>query len=63
MSVVSDKLADFPHLSETHVAVETMNRHLLLAALGNLVVTIGLAIYLSTHRKMEVTDVAEANEP
>ena len=49
--------------SETHTAVETMNRHLLLAALGILVVTIGLAIYLSTHRKMEVTDIAEANEP
>lgn len=49
--------------SETHTAVHTMNRHLLLAALGILVITIGLAIYLSTHRKMEVTDIAEANEP
>lgn len=47
-------------MSETHVAVHTMNRHLLLVALGILVVTVGLAIYLSTHRKMEVTDIAEA---
>ena len=50
-------------MSETHVAIHTMNRHLLLVALGILVVTIGLAIYLSTHRKMEVTDIAEAKEP
>lgn len=50
-------------MSETHVAVHTMNRHLLLVALGILVVTIGLAIYLSTHRKMEVTDIAEAKKP
>jgi hypothetical protein len=49
-------------VSETHVAVDTMNRHLLLAALGILVVTIGLAIYLATHGKMEVTDIAEAKE-
>lgn len=46
-------------MSETHIAVDTMNRHLLLAALGILVVTIGLAIYLATHGKMEVTDIAE----
>ena len=50
-------------LSETHMAVHTMNRHLLLVALGILVITIGLAIYLATHRKMEVTDIAEAKEP
>ena len=50
-------------LSEIHTAVNTMDRHLLLAALGILVVTIGMAIYLSTHRKLEVTDIAEANEP
>ena len=49
-------------VSETHVAVDTMNRHLLLAALGILVVTIGLAIYLATHGKMEVTDIAEAKD-
>ena len=49
-------------VSETHVAVDTMNRHLLLAALGILVVTIGLAIYLATHGKMEVTDIAETRE-
>lgn len=48
--------------TETHIAVDTMNRHLLLAALGILVVTIGLAIYLSIHGKMEVTDIAEATE-
>lgn len=50
-------------VSETHVAVHTMNRHLLMVAPGILVVTIGLAIYLSTHRKMEVTDIAEATQP
>ena len=49
-------------VSESHTAVHTMNRHLLLAALGILVVTIVLAIYLATHRKMEVTDIAEAKE-
>ena len=49
-------------MSETHIAVDTMNRHLLLAALGILVVTIGLAIYLATHGKMEVTDIAETKE-
>lgn len=49
-------------VSETHVAVDTMSRHLLLAALGILVVTIGLAIYLATHGKMEVTDIAETKE-
>lgn len=48
--------------SEAHVAVHTLNRHLLLAALGILVITIVLAIYLATHRKMEVTDIAEATE-
>ena len=50
-------------VSETHVAVHTMNRHLLMVALGILVVTVGLAIYLSTHRKMEVTDIAKATQP
>ncbi len=50
-------------LSEVHTAVDAMDRHLLLAALALLVVTIGMAIYLSTHRKMEVTDIAESNEP
>lgn len=49
-------------VSETHIAVDTMNRHLLLAALGILVVTIGLAIYLATHGKMEVTDIAETKK-
>ncbi len=50
-------------LSEIHTAVDTLDRHLLLAALGILVMTIGLAIYLSTHRRMEVTDIAEVKTP
>ena len=48
--------------SETRTAVHTMNRHLLLAALGILVVTIVLAIYLAIHGKMEITDIAESTE-
>lgn len=50
-------------VSEIYTALDTLDRHLLLAALGILIVTIGLAIYLSTHGKMEVTDIAEAKTP
>ncbi len=49
--------------SEIHTAVDTLDRHLLLAALGILVVTIGLAVYLFTHERLEVTDIAEVKTP
>jgi len=46
--------------SETHAVVNTLVRKLLLAVLGVLVCITGLALYLSTHRRLDITDISEA---
>jgi hypothetical protein len=46
--------------SETHAVVDNLIRKLLLAVLGVLVCITGLALYLSTHRRMHFTDISEA---
>jgi|RhiMethySRZTD1v2_1073278.scaffolds.fasta_scaffold152162_2 cache domain-containing protein len=46
--------------SETHAVVDNLVRKLLLAVLGVLVCITGLALYLSTHRRMDFTDISEA---
>ena len=45
--------------SETHAVVDNLIRKLLLAVLGVLVCITGLALYLSTHRRMDFTDISE----
>jgi hypothetical protein len=45
--------------SETHAVVDNLVRKLLLAVLGVLVCITGLALYLSTHRRMDFTDISE----
>ena len=46
--------------SETHAVVDNLVRKLLLAVLGVLVCITGLALYLSTHRRMDFTDISDA---
>ena len=46
--------------SETHAIVDTLIRKLSLAMLGVLVCITGLALYLSTHRRLDITDISEA---
>lgn len=46
--------------SETHAVVDNLARKLLFALLGVLVCITGLALYLSTHRRMHFTDISEA---
>ena len=46
--------------SETHAVVDHLIRKLLLAVLGVLVCITGLALYLSTHRRMDFTDISES---
>jgi hypothetical protein len=46
--------------SETHAVVDNLIRKLLLAVLGVLVCITGLALYLSTHRRMDLTDISES---
>jgi hypothetical protein len=46
--------------SEANAVVDTLVRKLLWAALGVLVCITGLALYLSTHRRLHFTDIAEA---
>ncbi|MCI0622527.1 MAG: cache domain-containing protein [Acidobacteria bacterium] len=45
--------------SETHAVVDNLIRKLLLAVLGVLVCITGLALYLSTHRRLHFTDISE----
>jgi len=44
---------------ETHAVVDTLVRKLLFAVLGVLVCITGLALYLSTHRRLHFTDISE----
>jgi len=44
--------------SETHAVVDDLIRKLLLAVLGVLVCITGLALYLSTHRRLHFTDIS-----
>jgi Cache domain len=45
--------------AETHAVVDNLVRKLLLAVLGVLVCITGLALYLSTHRRLHFTDISE----
>ena len=44
---------------ETHAVVDTLVRKLLFAVFGVLVCITGLALYLSTHRRLHFTDISE----
>jgi hypothetical protein len=46
--------------SETHAVVNDLIRKLLIAMLGVLICITGLALYLSTHRRLHFTDISEA---